>query len=142
MRALLRALLRFFGLAEASDDGRRRDSARGAGSTTIIGSGVTLKGEIRGDGPLTVRGRFEGDIVLDGVVHVGPGGQVDANVDARAIVIAGVVRGNLSAHTKVEVLDSGAFTGTVKSGAFSAADGARVKGDVWIEQAAVRELPA
>ena len=114
----------------------------GAGSATIIDTGVTFKGEIRGDGPLTVRGRFEGDIVLDGIVHVGAEGEVDANVDARAIVIAGVVRGNLSAHTKVDVLDSGAFTGTVRSGAFSAADGARVKGDVWIEQAAAGESPA
>jgi len=139
MRALL---LRLLGLAEPSDDGRGHQGAHSAGSASAIGTGVTFKGEIRGDGPLTVRGRFEGDIVLDGVVHVGPEAEVDANIDAAAVVIAGIVRGNLSARTKVDVLDSGSFTGTVRSGAFSAADGARVKGDIWIEQTAAEESPA
>ena len=77
---------------------------------------------------------FEGDIVLDGTLHVGPEGRIDANITARAIVVGGIVRGNLSADTRVEILPTGALTGSVKSSSFSAADGASVKGELWLDR--------
>ncbi|MBI2554351.1 MAG: polymer-forming cytoskeletal protein, partial [Candidatus Rokubacteria bacterium] len=69
---------------------------------------------------------------LTGTVHVGEGAEVDANISATAIVIAGIVRGNLSASTRVEILPTGTLTGTLKSGSFTAAEGATVKGEVWV----------
>ncbi|HEV8584989.1 MAG TPA: polymer-forming cytoskeletal protein [Methylomirabilota bacterium] len=130
----MRRLLAFFGLAADPFDADGGSSA--ASSTTTIGTGIVIKGELRGEGTLTMLGQFEGDIVLEGTLHVGPEARVDANISARAIVIAGMVRGNLSAHTRVEILPTGALTGTVKSASFTAADGATVKGEVWVERAA------
>ena len=119
----MRRLLDFFGLDPGRTD---QDFFRdGPASPSTLGGGITIKGELRGEGPLTV---------LDGTLHVGPEARVDANITARAIVIAGVVRGNLSADTRVEIPPTGALTGTVKSGSFTAADGARVKGEIWVEQ--------
>jgi cytoskeletal protein CcmA (bactofilin family) len=69
-------------------------------------------------------------------VLVGEGADVDANINARAIVVGGTVRGNLSATTRVEILPTGVLTGTLKTGSFSAADGAAVKGEIWIERPA------
>ena len=67
---------------------------------------------------------------------------MDANISAAAIRIAGVVRGNLSAGTRVDILATGSLTGTVKSGSFAAADGANVKGEIWVERpASVAERP-
>ena len=48
-------------------------------------------------------------------------------------MIAGAVRGNLSADTRVEILPTGSLTGTVKSASFAADTGATVKGEVWLE---------
>ena len=129
----MRRLLAFFGLGDVLTDADARHGA--PASPTTIGTGMTIKGELRGEGPVTLRGQFEGDIVLEGTLHVGPEGRVDANITAHAIVIAGAVRGNLSAETRVEILSTGAFTGTVKSGSFAAADGATVKSEVWVERA-------
>ena len=53
------------------------------------------------------------------------------------IVIAGAVRGNLSADTRVEILPTGSLTGTVKSASFAADTGATVKGEVWLEHGRV-----
>jgi cytoskeletal protein CcmA (bactofilin family) len=125
----MRRLLRLLGLLDPRDDD---DGAPGPAST--IGPGITLKGELQGEGTLVVLGHFEGDITLDGVVHVGPDARLDANVSARSVVIAGVMRGNLSADTRVEILPTGSLTGTVKSAAFSAAEGATVKGELWVER--------
>ena len=127
----MKGLLRFLGLADGGPGGVAyalpRDTA------TVIGPGVTLKGEIKGEGSVAILGTFEGDIMLDGTLHVGPDARIDANISAASIVIAGVVRGNLAAHTRVEILASGSLTGSVRSGSFAAEDGAIVKGELWIE---------
>lgn len=137
----MKALLRFFGLADAQDPVDRAFTPP-SGAATVIGPGITLKGELQGEGTLTVLGQFEGDIVLTGSLHVGPEAQVDANITATAIVVAGVVRGNLSADTRVDILPTGSLTGTVKSASFAAADGANVKGEIWVERpAAVASRP-
>jgi cytoskeletal protein CcmA (bactofilin family) len=130
----MKALRRLLGLAEhrfafgafGGDD---------AGTTSVIGEGMTLKGELRGAGSIVVLGRFEGDIVVEGTITVGEGGYVDANISASTIVIDGVVRGNMSADTKVEIGPTGALTGSVKSAALSASEGATVKSEIWLERA-------
>lgn len=122
--------LTFFGLR----DDAPADTVGSPPSATTIGNGITIKGELRGEGPLTVLGHFEGDIVLDGTLTVGPEARLDANISARLIVVAGVVRGNLSADTRVEILPDGSLTGTVKSSSFAAAEGATVKGEIWVER--------
>jgi cytoskeletal protein CcmA (bactofilin family) len=132
----MRGLLRFFGLADAPEPVERPFAPPGGATTTTIGPGITLKGELQGEGTLAILGQFEGDIVLQGSLHVGPEARVDANISATAIVIAGAVRGNLSADTRVDILPTGSLTGTVKSGSFAAADGASVKGEIWVERAA------
>jgi cytoskeletal protein CcmA (bactofilin family) len=131
----MKSLLRFFGLADAHDPVDHPFTPP-SGAATVIGPGFTLKGELQGEGPLTVLGQFEGDIVLTGSLHVGPEAHVDANITATAIVVAGTVRGNLSADTRVDILPTGSLTGTVKSGSFAAADGATVKGEIWVERPA------
>lgn len=101
---------------------------------------MTVKGEVSGEGDFQVLGRFEGEINLSGTVRVGEGAEVDANISAMAIVIGGTVRGNLSASTQVEILPTGVLTGTLKSGSLTAAEGASVKGEVWVERS--QRLPS
>ena len=103
---------------------------------SLIGKGLTLKGEVTGEGDLVIAGRFEGEIVVNGSVQVEPGADVDANITATQIVIGGIVRGNLSAAGRVEILPTGALTGSLKTGSLSAVGGASLKGEVWVEPAA------
>lgn len=142
----MRSALGYFGLVSA-DSPRRADAidrmpalTRGArASTTLdgpgLGSRLVLRGEVSGEGDFHIHGKFEGEINVTGKVFVAEGAQVDANINAAAIQIGGVVRGNLSASTRVEILPSGVLTGTLKTGSFSAADGASVKGEIWVERA-------
>ena len=135
----MKSVLRFLGLA-AADDPPEPSFAPPADATTI-GPDIRLKGELHGDGPVVMLGHFEGEIVLTDALHVGPAAEVDANISAAAIVIAGSVRGNISADTRVEILPEGSLTGTVRSGSFAAADGANMKGEVWIARGEVRPVP-
>ncbi len=140
----LGSALRYLGLggdeespAHTAGDGAagRRDAGR-TGQGSVIGAGLSFRGEVSGEGDFHVAGKFEGDINVTGRVLVADGAQVDANINALAIVIGGIVRGNLSASTRVEILPTGVLSGTLKTGSFSAADGASVKGEVWVEPVA------
>ncbi len=142
---MMRTALGYFGLNGGGELGRRADpgariagAARGARTVPDgagIGTRLVLRGEVSGEGDFHVLGKFEGEINVTGKVFVAEGAQVDANINAAAIQIGGIVRGNLSASTRVEILPSGVLTGTLKTGSFSAADGASVKGEIWVERA-------
>jgi cytoskeletal protein CcmA (bactofilin family) len=130
----VKALWQFFGLSDQNGgDEQPPEEEPTPPRATVIGPGVSIKGELRGDGALTMLGQFEGEVVLNGAVHIGPDARVDANITASDIVIAGAVRGNLSAEGRVEILGSGSLTGSLKSGSLSAGNGAKVKGEVWVE---------
>jgi cytoskeletal protein CcmA (bactofilin family) len=133
-------ILRFLGLSGAPEDSTPR-AVISAGLSdpsdpgrAVLGSGLSLRGEITGEGDFHVYGRFEGEIDVSGRVVVAESSEVDANVNAASIVIAGKVRGNLSATTRLDILPTGVLTGTLKAGSFSAAEGASVKGEIWLER--------
>ena len=113
---------------------RQSDNREGA----LLGPRLSFRGEVSGEGDFHIAGKFEGDITVTGRVVVAEGAEVDANISALAIVIGGTVRGNLSASTRVEILPTGVLSGSLKTGSFTAADGASVKGEVWVEPAAAR----
>ena len=135
----MKALRRVLGLADHRFGLGDLAGSRGDRTATVIGEGMTLKGELHGTGPIVVLGHFEGDIAIEGTITVGAGGRVDANISADAIVIDGVVRGNLSADTRVEIGPTGSLTGSVKSAALSASSGATVKSEIWLERTAKPE---
>ncbi|HEY7205354.1 MAG TPA: polymer-forming cytoskeletal protein [Methylomirabilota bacterium] len=136
MGALSRTL-RYLGLGGGDPESLAADLAAhrdARDEPAAIGAGIAFRGEVSGEGDFHIGGRFEGDINVTGRVLVGEGADVDANINARAIVVGGTVRGNLSASTRVEILPTGVLTGTLRTGSFSAADGAAVKGEIWIER--------
>ena len=134
-------LWRFLGLAGSPEEaaplavGPSTATAPPDPGRAVLGSGLVLRGEIRGEGDFHIYGRFEGEIDVSGRVVVAESAQVDANINAASILIAGKVRGNLSATTHLDILPTGVLTGTLKAGSFSAAEGSSVKGEIWLERA-------
>ena len=128
----------FFGSLVRYFDGRERESSPARLSSpqqeALMSAGLAFKGEVSGEGDLFIAGSFEGEINVSGTVRVGEEAEVEANISAAMIVIGGMVRGNVSASTHVEMLASGTLTGTVRSGSLVAAEGASLRGEVWVER--------
>ena len=62
----MKALWQFFGLSERSNgDDLLDDGAPVEPRGTVIGPGVAVKGELRGEGALTMLGQFEGEVRID-----------------------------------------------------------------------------
>ena len=103
--------------------------------TSVLGAGVIWQGSIVGSGGVRVEGTFEGQIALKGLLVVGETGKVTCeNVRAANVIVAGAVKGNITAH-KVEIRASGRVWGDIITTAFATEEGAFLRGQICMEDA-------
>jgi cytoskeletal protein CcmA (bactofilin family) len=102
-----------------------------APSSSVIGAGLKIRGEISGNSDLHIEGEAQGQIRLTGGrVSVGPNGNVQADVDAREISIEGALQGNLKASESVRLGPSSKVQGSILAPRIGIEDGARLRGKV------------
>jgi len=102
--------------------------------TSVLGPGINWQGNLRGSGGVRIEGTFEGEIALRGLVVVGETGRVTCeHLRANTIIVAGAVRGNLTAE-KVEIRSTGRVWGDVVTVAFSTEEGAFLRGQIRMEE--------
>ncbi len=99
-------------------------------ANTVIGSTVTIEGEITSDEALVVQGTVKGKVNLSKSVYVENSATVEADIEAESVEVDGTVVGNIEATTRVEIKADGTMTGDVKSPRILIADGARFKGSI------------
>ncbi|MDP6945606.1 MAG: polymer-forming cytoskeletal protein [Myxococcota bacterium] len=97
---------------------------------TIIGSNITIEGDITGNEPLIIEGVVRGTVAVKGAVTVTQDGLVEASVDSQSIEIAGSVQGNVSAVDKIDIKAGGRLIGDVRAPRVLIADGAAFKGNI------------
>lgn len=102
--------------------------------TSVLGPGITWKGNLRGSGGIRIEGAFEGEITIRGLVVVGETGRVTCeDLQANTVIIAGAVKGNIKAE-KLEIRSTGRVWGDVTTVAFSTEEGAFLRGQVRMEE--------
>ena len=110
--------------------------------TAVIGPNIRIQGELSGDEDLVVEGRVEGKISVSKGLRIGPQAQVNAEVKAHHVTIAGRVVGNVTATDKVETLPSGVLEGNIRAPKIAIAEGAQFKGSVDMGGKPAPEAPA
>jgi cytoskeletal protein CcmA (bactofilin family) len=101
--------------------------------TSVLGPGINWKGNLTGSGGVRIEGAFEGDIALRGLLVVGASGRVTCpHLRANTVIIAGAVRGNITAE-KVEIRSTGRVWGDVVAAAFATEEGAFLRGQIRME---------
>lgn len=96
-----------------------------------LGKSIVIQGELTGSENCTLDGQMEGSISLpDHTLTVGPHGDIRAEISAKAVVIMGVVVGNVTARERVEILATGSVTGEIRSPRLALADGGCVRGRI------------
>jgi cytoskeletal protein CcmA (bactofilin family) len=102
--------------------------------TSVLGPGITWKGNLRGSGGVRIEGAFEGDISLRGMVIIGETGRVTCeNLRANIVIIAGNVNGSITAE-KLDIRSSGRVWGDVVVVALATEEGAFLRGQVRMEE--------
>jgi cytoskeletal protein CcmA (bactofilin family) len=101
--------------------------------TTVLGSGITLKGHLGGSGGVRIEGAYEGDIILRGLLVVGESGRLTCQkIRANTVIVAGALRGDITAQ-RVEIRKTGRVWGNVTTEALATEEGAFLRGQITME---------
>ncbi len=123
----------------SSTQNRARPATEREAKESLIAADLTIEGKIEGSGHVRIAGRFKGDVDVQGNLTIEPGAKVTGGVRASKVIIAGELEGNITAASRVELLDTGVLNGDLKAGSLTVAAGSRMRGQVefgWDEKAA------
>lgn len=100
-------------------------SEQGGGSdVTVVGPGARLEGTLVSAGSLRIDGQVKGKVSAEGDVALSPQSRVEADIEARNVVVGGAFRGNIVAKEKAELARGGRVEGNVTSKTLVIAEGA------------------
>ena len=99
-----------------------------ADSTSLLSKNVKIEGEVQGPENLHVEGYIKGAINLSGDIFIGNTGIVEAEVEARNIIIQGEVTGNVLARQQLEIHPSGKLIGDCSAASIDIKEGAVFEG--------------
>jgi len=116
--------------------------AGGGENMANIGKSIVIKGDLSGNEDLVVEGKVEGRIDLpNNRLTVGAGGQVNAELHAKSVVVIGRVTGNVNASERLEVQASGIVEGDVKAPRLVVQEGAVLNGSIEMSTKEARPQP-
>lgn len=97
---------------------------------TTLGAETVFNGTIKFHDSLKILGRCEGRIESKGFLYVEKGAEIIANVSVGSIVIGGVIKGDVEALEKAEMLPTGKVYGNIRTSQLKMADGVVFEGKV------------
>lgn len=106
---------------------------KGTGGETIIAEGVKVEGDFVSDGNVTIEGMVHGNVAAGGDMFVGERAVIDADVAAKNLVLAGVIKGNVRIEEKAELGPASTLQGNLSVQVLSVAPGAQVNGSITMQ---------
>jgi cytoskeletal protein CcmA (bactofilin family) len=88
----------------------------GGNSTSLIGNGTTLKGDITSNGDLRIDGTLIGNVHSTAKVVIGANGVVEGDIHGLQADIMGKVVGNIKVKDLLQLKASGTVNGNVTAG--------------------------
>jgi cytoskeletal protein CcmA (bactofilin family) len=82
---------------------------------SIIGEGTRFRGEFDLKGLLRIDGDFSGVIRTQDKVLISRNGRAECSIYARVVVIGGLVKGDIFAEERVEILSTGVVIGNIET---------------------------
>jgi cytoskeletal protein CcmA (bactofilin family) len=108
----------------------KKDSREAYGPVvTTFGKETAFNGRLRFTESVQIDGKFIGQIDATGYLYIEAGAEVEAQqIKASTVVVAGLVRGNIEAADRVEMLPTAKVYGDVKTAKLRIADGVIFEG--------------
>lgn len=90
---------------------------------TVLARDDVISGKLQVKSGGVVLGNFSGQIDCDGDLMIGPEAHVEADIHSTRVTIAGFVRGNVVAVTRLKITTTGRLEGDAKVGALVVQEG-------------------
>jgi len=112
------------------------------GEVTVVGQGAKLEGTVVSAGSLRIDGQVKGQINADGDVTLSPQSQVEADIRAQNVAVAGRFKGSIVVKARAEISRGGRVEGDITSKTLVVEEGAVFQGQSIMEQPAPGAQPA
>jgi cytoskeletal protein CcmA (bactofilin family) len=103
------------------------------GDTAVLGSGLQVRGRVRGDGDLRVDAQIEGDVSVSGAFELGEDGAVNGSLSAASAQIRGSLDGEVEIDGALAISASGSVRGDVRAGELTLDEGGSFEGTIEAE---------
>jgi len=100
---------------------------------TLIGEGTHFEGKVKSEAGIRVEGHLTGDIICSGDVTIGEHGIADSHIHARHVIVAGQVKGNVTASGKLTIKATGKLYGNLTAKELSIESGGVFQGSSKME---------
>ena len=90
----------------------------------FLGKGADFTGKLMFNGSVRIDGDFKGTIVGSGMLVVGEGAEIEADIHVDAVMISGEVRGKIDVKKRISIYSTGKMTGDLNTPVFSMEEGA------------------
>jgi cytoskeletal protein CcmA (bactofilin family) len=98
--------------------------------SSLIGNTLLIKGEVFSEDEILIEGRIQGKINVKNRVIIGINGNVEADIEAREVVIKGKVTGNVKGGQRVEIVPAGVLHGNINAPRVVIADSGIFEGNI------------
>jgi cytoskeletal protein CcmA (bactofilin family) len=95
---------------------------------TILAEDIDFEGHLTFKKPLMIKGKFKGEIRSTSALYIGEKATVEATTEAAVISSKGKHKGNIVAHTRVELYSTAQVDGDISTPDFVMESGCRFNG--------------
>ena len=99
------------------------DPQGGEQKATVLGRDDALSGRLQLKGGGQLLGNFSGHVECDGDLLIGPEAHVEADIRSERVTIAGFLRGNIVASSRLKITNTGRLEGDARVGSLVVQEG-------------------
>jgi cytoskeletal protein CcmA (bactofilin family) len=81
--------------------------------TTVLADDLEIKGTMKFKSSLMIKGIFEGEIISEGLLIVGPTAKVTATITTKNLISHGDIKGDVTASEQVILKETAVHTGNI-----------------------------
>lgn len=82
---------------------------------TVIGNGSSIIGDLKVNGFIRIDGDLKGNLETDGNVIIGENARIQGSIKAKAVIVGGIILGDVFAAESVKLLANSAVLGDILS---------------------------
>ncbi|HOI72519.1 MAG TPA: polymer-forming cytoskeletal protein [Syntrophales bacterium] len=101
----------------------------------FLGNGSSFQGKLAFHGSIRVDGNVSGNITGDGLLVIGEGARIEADIEAPSVRIGGTVLGSIEARESIHITPTGSLRGDIRTAVFVCEEGGFFTGHCQMQQA-------
>ena len=94
----------------------------------FLGKGAEFTGKLMFNGSVRIDGDFKGSIFGNGMLVIGEGAEIEADIHVDAVMISGEVHGQIDVKKQIRIYSTGKVSGDLNTPLFAVEEGAFFEG--------------